>query len=118
MAERADPFAALEDEPKGAGEGDPRQAELDVSGFAPKTKRAEVDEKAIEARAATAGYERRATEPARKEPKRLLQFQVERSLFDKFTELAVAEFGYEKGMKTGLFLKMFEEYRARHNDER
>ena len=111
MVERADPFASLDDD--APADDKPEQAELDVSGFAPKTKRAEVDEKAIEARAAKAGYERRATEPAPKEPKRLLQFQVERSLFDKFTELAVAEFGYEKGMKTGLFLKMFEEYRER-----
>lgn len=111
MAERADPFATLEDEEGSKGEA--QKPELDVSGFAPKTKRSEVDEKAIEARAAKVGYERRATEPAPKEPKRLLQFQVEQSLFDKFTELAVAEFGYEKGMKTGLFLKMFEEYRVR-----
>ena len=117
MPDRADPFATLENEESEVAQPDPQQPELDVSGFAPKTKRAEVDEKAIEARAAKAGYERRATEPTPKEPKRLLQFQVERSLFDKFTELAVAEFGYEKGMKTGLFLKMFEEYRARREND-
>jgi len=40
-----------------------------------------------------------------------LQFRVPQSVFDEFSLMAGQEFGFSKGSKVSLFLKIFEEHK-------
>lgn len=44
-----------------------------------------------------------------------IQFRVPSSIFEAFSEQAGREFGFSKGSKSQLFLKLWEDYQARQS---
>ncbi len=48
--------------------------------------------------------------PRSQEPTAALQLKIPQSVYESFGEQAGKEFGYKKGGKVGLFLKMWEHY--------
>lgn len=49
-------------------------------------------------------------QPRSRVPTVPLQLKIPPSVFERFAELAGKEFGFKKGAKAALFLKIFEEY--------
>lgn len=108
---RLDPFAAVDDDLTEA-----------IAEFKPKPPKPAGEGRAVleetEKLAEASGFDRRPVKKPVPRPKlkpvmKPIQFKISEADFAAFSEMAGKEFGFNKGSKSALFLKMFNAYRGK-----